>query len=524
MVRPTFLGFQTARKALNVMQGALNTVGHNISNVKTEGYTRQRVDIYSISSGSYAAKYAVSGSQFSGQGVGSGGIKQIRDTFLDRRFRNEACNAGYYSTKAEGLSDIQSLFNEIESGNGLSDEFSSFLNQLEQLSSSPNSREIAVALRTQAQELAQVLNRYSNELSKIKTQYTEELNIAVNNEMNVLLEKIASINQSIREDNIYGNPSNELMDERNMLLDELSTYVDINVKSIPETIAEGVVIERLQVTVKGNDDYVLIDNAKFSTLYVDESDPDNVRLGWFDYKDGSKNGDITEMLPNGSLRGHLDLLLGTGVYTGVSGQVDNSFRGVQYYEKTMDTFARTLAETLNTINSVVPGSDPPAYTDKPLFKSLDGGPITAANIAISDEWTNDAYNALTITAQLNPDGSVSNSPDNILKMLEQLKTSSRVFQASDGSPVFTGGFQEYITAYSSELGLDISLLESVYTTSMDVLTNVDRTRMNISAVSLDEEGIDLMTFQKAYNAAARLMTTLDEAVDTIVNRMGIVGR
>ncbi|MFZ2538679.1 MAG: flagellar basal body protein, partial [Oscillospiraceae bacterium] len=118
-MRPTFLGFETARRGIAVNQKGLDIVGNNLTNVHTPGYTRQRVDVYSISADMGRSRYGTPNAEFAGQGVGMGGVSQVRDSFLDRRFRDEYSDVGYYDQVSTILEDIESAIDEYGSDTGL---------------------------------------------------------------------------------------------------------------------------------------------------------------------------------------------------------------------------------------------------------------------------------------------------------------------------------------------------------------------------------------------------------------------
>src|SRR5512138_1576651 len=124
-MRPTFLAFQTASRAMAASQANIDVTGNNIANVNTDGYTRQRVDLASISNSGYTQKYTVPGVSI-GLGVNVTGIGQIRDPFLDARFRAQSAESGQYSTLLEGLSDLENIYDEAET-EGLQKEISNFI-------------------------------------------------------------------------------------------------------------------------------------------------------------------------------------------------------------------------------------------------------------------------------------------------------------------------------------------------------------------------------------------------------------
>ena len=198
----------------------------------------------------------------------------------------------------------------------------------------------------------------------------------------------------------------------------------------------------------------------------------------------------------------------------LKGEFDgSSIRGIGYYEESLNLFAKQVADTFNELNNI-DKANPNKYD---LFGTNDGEEITAKNIKISEGW-------IKGTIKINPakDGSTTGKNDNILAMIDSLK-SKKEYKAN-GATIFNGTFQEYFTNIGSVLGLDIKSTDSLLDNYTTVATDIANMRDNISRVSLDEEGMNILHYQKSYNAAARLMTALDEAISTIISNMGVVGR
>ncbi|MEL7656682.1 MAG: flagellar basal body rod C-terminal domain-containing protein, partial [Bacillota bacterium] len=222
----------------------------------------------------------------------------------------------------------------------------------------------------------------------------------------------------------------------------------------------------------------------------------------------------------GSIKGYLDLINGKGTYA-ASG--DNTFRGTLYYENAINTFASNFAQVLNDLNTDASG------TVKPLFMAsgdtdpaTNPDPITAANITISTDWLAASTFITTTTSTTSTGGG-----DNITRMINALSKDMTFYRdATDNTSevMFTGTANEYMTGLIGELSLDIELNQNFSDTASTVLNNLYASRESISGVNMDEEGINLMAYQKSYNAAARYFTVLDEAVDKIINEMGLVGR
>lgn len=509
MIRSTFSGFTTAQLAMRASQKALDVTGQNISNINTGGYSRQRVDLSSFKTGS--------GMGSVGSGVMVSGISQLRDPFLDIRFRNEIAEVGMQDEKLGTLKDLESIFDEVIK-DGILNQISDFSTMLQKLSGEVGNKEFDRLVKTSAESLTKLFNQYSSQLETIKTDREYSLESVDMKAVNDILGRIEDLNKSIKNSQIHGSPGLELQDQRNNLIDELASYVKIDVKYEKQMIG-NVQIDTVKITMLGADgkplqdggtpskDLMLIDGTNPAANFTVTTDGENIN-------GISVNGIAftSDELGNGSLKGSLEMLTGSGDF-GAAGEV----RGIAYYEKMLDLMANTFAQTMNELNG----------KDKPLFESKDGGAITAKSLTISKGWANEEYG---ITASSDPDAG-SGQNDNILKMIESLNGKMDFkFDTVDaaGNPItktiFSGSFQEYFTNIGSTLGLDIkttkSLLENHSSVAMDIASLKD----SISSVSLDEEGMNLLHYQKSYNAAARLMTTLDEALDTIINKMGVVGR
>ena len=112
MLRPTFLGFETAKRGLAVSQKSLDIVGNNLSNIDTAGYTRQRLDTTSVAPSAYSTRVATSRVGLTGQGVDALGVSQMRDAFLDKRFRDEYSQASYNTQVTSILTDLEAALGD----------------------------------------------------------------------------------------------------------------------------------------------------------------------------------------------------------------------------------------------------------------------------------------------------------------------------------------------------------------------------------------------------------------------------
>lgn len=253
MLRSTFYSFTTALRGLNTAQKQLDVTGQNISNVSTTGYTRQRADTYASSAAGYGDQYvSIVNNSLVGQGSVVSGISQIRDPFLDVRFRREASAVGEQDAKANCMEGIESIFDEIESS-GIMTSFNNFISKLQTLSGNASSSEFDSIARDAASTLVNQLKQYASQLDTVREEQEYQLQKVTVPKLNDLLTNIANINESIQSQEMAGGSALELKDERNLMLDELSSYVKLDVSYKPNTVANGSTVSDITVNMVGAD-------------------------------------------------------------------------------------------------------------------------------------------------------------------------------------------------------------------------------------------------------------------------------
>lgn len=521
----TFLAYGVASRAMEASQASINIVGNNISNVNTEGYTRQRVDIVSVTTSGKTEKFAT---PVISTGIGAKAVRttQLRDPFIDARYRTQNAEANRYETMVKGLSNLEDVFDEA-STEALQGELSSFINDLQSLSQTPTSSDIAQVARSAAEKVTQTINMYAIQLEEVRIEQTENMEVVVNSEFNTYVKNIASLNKQIQNEEIYGNTPNELYDQRNLLIDKLSGVANIEVSMAPaDVITENLSIPHYSIKIKnqsGGEDIMLVDNGRYSEMSLDASDPLDVQLKIVDTT-GVERSDVNSNVIDGSLRGYINLINGKGSFADTSvGESDS--KGIYYYARKMDIFANQFATELNAINSNITG----ATTELPLFTDASGtstANITAKNLQVSTAWLkNPSYINTTKNPVIDPPPTADYtatpaSSDNILRMIE--KMSDKIdFKDSLGNTILTGTFNEYMTSAVSEVATDVELHSNFFKTATNVFQTISDARDSVAGVSLNEEGVNLSAYQKVYNAAMRYFNVLDENLDNIINKMGV---
>lgn len=507
-----------------VNQKALDITGHNLNNIHTPGYTRQRLDLISVSQSVYSTRYAASRTDFAGQGVGISGVGQVRDSFLDKRFRDEFGDVGYYDQYSAIMSDIESALDEFESDTGIKNAIKEIYTSLSNFSSNADQVTHANIVATAFKNMTQVLHQFSTKLDNVAEQQKYSLEISVS-DVNSMLKKVAELNKTISEDlgtigtrgNDYYGP-NELLDERNLLLDELSRYADLDVAHNPDGT----------VTLKMNGKTV-VEGKNSETINYQRNNNGTVTLSW------QSTGD-TIQLTKGVLKASVDLINGRG--PGAASSNEGTDKGVLYYKDRINTFASAL---VNHINSIIPEIDADGNVIKDahgntVYKTLLGArtnkldasgnpipdefetsvnvPVTAGNISISDAWNKDSGYIIYRQGD--------KLPLYINKMISTLTKEKITFNTR--GETFTGTFEDYVNDYVQTYGAENKFSKGRLEATAAIADDLLNRRDEISGINKDEETANMLMFQKSYQAAARLMTTLDEALDTLINRTGLVGR
>lgn len=521
MLRSTFLGFKTATSALTVSQNQMDIVGQNISNVNTKGYTRQRVDINSVSFRTNNLKYGLTGVVI-GQGVEATGVSQYRDSFLDLRYRTESSKVGSQEVQLSALSDLEAVFDEITT-DGLDAQFSDLLEQLHSLTSSPSDPVLEGVVRTSAEMLTQMFNNYSSQIQTIKDQQQTYLKDGAIEKVNQLLDNIAELNSQIKADNISGNPALELNDKRNMLIDELSSYLDIETEVVPLDIGAGRKIDELVIKLKLSDNNMvnIVDRDKYAEFSSDlDSTSDDVKVELTkNIDDDYTNTNLTDLIDKGQIAGYIKFINGKGDFTDKT-DVDSQTKGIQYYQKMLDTVANKFATEMNELN--ISTNADGTITGYLFAARNDSGTdaytgFTARNLKISDNWA-DSTNSYILNTTVITSGDKTGATDNILRMIAKFQEKMD-FTTDTGKALFKGSFQEFLSFTTTRLNLQVSDVETSYETYSETQFQIEYSRNSLSSVDLNEEGVNLLTYSKSYNAAARLMTTIDEMLDTLINQM-----
>ena len=269
----TFHGLETAKRAMFTQQQALYVTGHNIANVNTPGFSRQRVNF--VQTEPYPA-VSMNRPQIPGQmgtGVKAGSVERIRESFLDIQYRNESNKLGYWESRAESLSKMEGIMNE-PTDNGLSAVLGEFWQSLQDLSTYPENEGTRQVVLQRGQSVVDTFHYMSDSLTSIRNEIGNEIGVTLQ-DINSILKQIGDLNRQIGEVEPHGYLSNDLYDQRDLLVDELSKHLNINVSKSssggnPSDIAEG----QYHIKMVGADgrETFLVSGSDFSQLGFKDKD------------------------------------------------------------------------------------------------------------------------------------------------------------------------------------------------------------------------------------------------------------
>lgn len=508
----TFQGLEMSRRALASQQAALSTTGHNISNVNTEGYSRQRVNFATTSPFPAPSRVQPDMKGQMGTGTDIGVVERIRNKFLDMQYRSENSRVGYWETTQDALSHMENVLNE-PSDDGLGKTMDRFWQSLQDLADHPENIGTRSVATERGLAMAETLNHYSKSLQAIQSDLKTELDSETTN-VNQLIKDIQEVNKQVARTEPHGMLANDLYDERDNLIDELSKKMNIKVhqtKTSDRTLegAEGLTsVELLDDSGKEIEDGIFLLDVRDKDL---EGAVKTLEIDYSDGKEGAVEGvkiagnelEVEELLTS---TGSLAALMKVHGYKDETGDITGDYTEML---ENLDDMASEFAASFNKVHKS--GRDADGDTGIAFFVGKDGSnEITADAITVNEEILKD--NSLIAAGE--PDSGSQNG-GNAFALSDLFEDETLIEDTS---------IRKYYNSLIGEVGVRGEEAERMTSNAKELQDQVDNSRMSTSAVSLDEEMADLVKFQHAYNAAARNMTAVDELLDRVINQMGLVGR
>jgi flagellar hook-associated protein 1 FlgK len=457
-----FVTLNTALSALYAQQHGLDVTGQNVANVNTDGYTRQRVRTTAVGSPSGAAIHSTSFS--AGQGVRTVGFDRLQDEFLERRALQENSVLSGLTTSRDVLDRIERSFNE-PGENGIQAQMSKLWSAWGDVANRPGDPGARTQLVEVASTVAAEFNRLTSSFGGLRDSLTQQLGARVA-DVNATATAVADLNARIQTAVNAGSSPNDLLDERDRLVSHIATLTDVTIRSGPAGTVD--------VLVGGT---ALVRGADANNIDVTTSPSGSVALSW--------RGIGTPVDVTGGEIGSL----ASAVNVVVPG-----------YQAQLDAVANQLRTAVNTQHAAGADSMVPPTTPPVDFFVGTG----AADFAVNPAVVSDPRLVAAAAAGAGPlDGANAQA---IARLSEQVSGPD-------------AAYRNLVTT----LGIDAQRANRRVDTQTDIARQVDEARKSQASVSLDEEMTNMLMYQHAYEAAARLMTTVDETLDVLM-RTGVVGR
>lgn len=451
-----------AGQALLTQQQAISVTSHNIANVNTPGYSRQRLKMTTNTPADSAVGPM-------GTGVSGETIERIYDRYLSAQLINESQALGRWDTQKGAVEMVEVIFNEVD-GSGLSQAMSKFWDAWQSLANNPDGTTERQILITASQVLAATFNQLNSDLS----QNQQNLDLAIQGtvtDINRLSQQIADLNEKIISSEAGSFSANDYRDQRELLLRELSELIDINTFE-DATGAVSVLVANGRP---------LVSSGQFWQLSTETNVAGFRDIVWVDDTGNATN--ITADISGGRLKGYLDVR-------------DEVIDG---YINRLDTLAQTLMTDVNTLHQN--GFD------------LDGlgGEVFFIGTAASDMEVNP-----NIVGDLDLIAAASDALTVPGDSRQAIEIANLQYQLTMGG---TQSYNDYYSAIVRDVGNEVLKSGASYNHQSDMMAQLENQRESVSGVSLDEEMINLLKFQNAYAAAAKLITTADEMMQTILQML-----
>lgn len=616
----TFFGLNIGGSALAAFQAAVNTTANNISNVQTEGYSRQETTLSSSAPLRVNARYGSTGT-----GVEATAIVQQRNLYYDTKYWGNNSSLGLYEQKLYYLEQIEGYLKDDNTQDGFTTIFNNMFHSLDTLKNDASDESVRNQFINQAQILCTYFNSLSSSFTSVQQDCNEEIKSQVEN-INAISQKLAMLNKEINNVEITGRAANEMRDERANLLDELSKIVSVETieNEVINTYGDNIGGTHYTVMINGQ---ILVDGNEYRTLDCisqnfsnNQNDIDGLyTLRWsdtkmdfaattasasgalkalFELRDGNNGvsltgqisaadeGHVTLSGPNIDNLNALDIATKGQImvnnrkylYDGWSAEVDKDGKVVSYTFNLKEPIDPALANNMIgrkiECGKAVPGMGIPYYQEQmneflrnfmQMFNDIEksgvdlngnkmGAFFTAQNKTgteyVFDHWTKDE-NGNLITGIVDDDDtySINSGSDtyyqltaaNVAVNQKSIKdpsyfsTASEVENGKDkydlgdkllnlksGVNLFRGdNASQFLETLMSDVSVDTQRADIFRQTYSNLEVSISNQRTAVSGVDEDEEALNLIKFQNAYNLASKMISVMSEMYNKLINETGV---
>lgn len=452
-----FISLYTAFSGLTAAQAGIDTASHNVANASTPGYTRQRVDL--VSRVPYHQRFGVVG-----QGVDVAGITRTRVAGLDAQVRLSASAQGRLDVLADLLAGTESVMGEPNAG--ITASMAGLWNSFDELMLDPPNASTRQHVISSLDHLATTIVGVAEKWEIEAQSASNSLSVYVDR-TNAMLNNIADLNRQILDASSLPGEPNDLLDQRDLLMDELANIAGVTV-TITDNGAARVSLDGLS----------LVSDTMVSPLSYDPATHE------ISHSSGA-------------------LVAVGGELSGFQSYLQTELPG---FEASLNTFARELADALNAQHAA--GFAPDGSPGANLLNYTVGKEAMSLAVAVSHHSEIAAAGSGSPVAEY--DGINAEALSGLRQML-----------VADGGTITLDDAMRDVISFVGEM---TAAAYSGARSQAALTSAAENARMQTHGVSIDEEMVNLITYQRAYEAAARVMTAVDQNLDTLINRTGVVGR
>ncbi|MCX5767506.1 MAG: flagellar hook-associated protein FlgK [Gemmatimonadetes bacterium] len=463
--------FGVGRSAILAQQAAIQVAGHNIANAETPGYTRESVQLT-------AAPPEYSGLHTFGTGVAISNVVSARDALLSAEVRSQNTPASSFKTRAGLLGQVETVLGDPNT-NALSGAIDGFYNAWSDLSSNPADAASKTVVQQRAQTLVDSFHTYASQLTEVGTQASNSLADSIRT-VNSLTTKIAQINKLIVPAEATGQPANDLRDQRDQLIDQLSTIVPITVMDRADG-GNQIVIGSVSIVDGGDAKTLTLNNTTVSVTSPTGTGMPLRSLG-------------------GQMGAYIDFL--STDLPGVQGQLNAIASAIITDVNTVHKTGWSTAEGAGGVAGNWDVNAPPTGSNVDFFDSTPGN-ASAINISLSA--------SVAASASAIASGNTRNAAGNNTVALNVAALRDNSPSAAGNS--VTGAFRTLVSGLAvKKNSADDSA--TVYKTLADQASN---RRQSATGVNTDEELMKLIRYQQAFIAASKYMQTVNEMSQSLMS-------
>ncbi|MBK7258351.1 MAG: flagellar hook-associated protein FlgK [Ignavibacteriae bacterium] len=469
---------EIARRALLAQQYQMNVTGHNIANASTPGYSRQRANVVTTSP-------TESGGGMLGTGVMVQSVDRLRNRFIDTQIRSSNDAYGQASQEYQILSQIEATYNEPDAG--LNTTMSSFFSAWHSLVTHPEDSVTRNSLMLAGKNVTNVFHRLNTEMSSLRTSLRDEIQAKLDR-INTLTSEIGDLNLQLTAANVSGVNTGDMRDTIGTKLEELSGLANISASEGPN----GTVSVMLGSVL-------IADNGGSHTLKISTSPNATIAGSSFD-----------------QLRVTTELGVETQLSGGETGGLLKSYNTtIPDALGRLDRLAEALVSEVNKYHATGYGLQEPPQTGINFFS---GSGAASIEIDLTDTSGGAQPGSNASLANIAAASVAGASGNNDIALLIASAFDKKSLTTGGGASLLGGlSISAYYNQSVTWLGSAINSADTVMQSQEQVLTQLNMQRDAVSGVSLDEEMTNMIKFQRAFDAAAKLVNTADEMFQTILN-------